>query len=134
MIMGDFNLDLDTWRKEPDWNFPGWDIYPEDSRPARDIRDRPIDYILIKGPEDTPLRDDGSLTFSPFPLEISGTGSNVTYSCCTKAGLHGDCGQATFTTQQLEDTKIKSSASLLGDTSETVRLIEQHISRNTRNS
>jgi hypothetical protein len=114
--MGDFNLDLKGWKEEPDWNLPGWDLYPGDSRPARDLRASPIDYILIKAPGNTRLRDDGSLTFSPFPLGLTGTGNNLTYSCCSKAGLHGDGDQATFTAQQLENTKIQSSASLRGDT------------------
>src|SRR5271167_447396 len=116
MVMGDFNFNLEGWRKELDWNLLGWDIYPADSRPARYLRPCRIDYTLVKAPENIRFRDDGSLTFSPFPLETTGTGSNRTYSCSAKAGLHGDCGQATFTADQLAEAIIHSSASLLGET------------------
>ena len=111
LVMGDFNLDLEGWRKESDEILMGWELYPKESRPARDLRCRSIDYILLKASDNMHLGDVGTQAFSPLPLKITGAGDDRTYCFSTKDGHHRT-NEPTFTTLDLKSKRIRNHAPL----------------------
>jgi hypothetical protein len=115
LVLGDFNFDIEGWSKEANSSLIGWSVYPTESGPARDVRSRPIDYVLIHSSEDKPVWDDGSTMFSPLPLKIEGEGDKRTYSCCTKAGLHLVGESVEFTKGDLKSIKPRNSSYLHGN-------------------
>lgn len=119
MVLGDFNFDLEEWKREADEKelheiLIGWELYPKDNRSQRGLRNRPIDYMLVYAPGNINVRDDGSGAFSPLPLEISCDGKSRIY--CSLSATKGH-KQAVFTTEDLKSKKIKSSAALHGNMS-----------------
>lgn len=113
VVLGDFNFDLEDWNRELHEILIGWELYPKDNRSHRDLRDRPIDYMLVYAPGNITVEDDGSGTFSPLPLEISYAGQDRIYRLCATEGRHQN-KETVFTTKDLKLKKIRSSAPLHG--------------------
>src|SRR5436190_19144460 len=101
LVMGDFNFDIESWKTESDTDLVGWDLYPTASRSTRDLRSRPIDYILVYAPGNMLVTDNGTVAFSPLPLEIAGVGDEPTYRLSTKEGHHEN-NNAEFTKRDLK--------------------------------
>ena len=112
IVFGDFNLDLEQWKveslkTESETCLIGWDLYPTDRRSTRDLRGRPIDFVLVHAPGTIEVRDDSTGAFSPLPVEISGAGDELIYRLSTKEGHHEN-NEAVFRTSDLKLKKIRS--------------------------
>src|SRR5436190_12992473 len=102
MVLGDFNLDLEKWKKDSEEKLMGWDLYPRgDSRSARELRRRTIDYVLVYAPGDIHVNDNGTKAFSPLPLGITRVEDENTYRLSTKEGHHKN-NEAVFSTSDLK--------------------------------
>ena len=110
--MGDFNLNLDMWRNAPDDDLLGWELYPTNNRPARDLRSHQIDYALVRASDGIDFRDNGSKMFSPFPVKVTFHGVDRIYSLSTEACAFADRVVANFTTKHLMSKELSNSAPL----------------------
>jgi hypothetical protein len=112
IVLGDFNVDLETWKNESEDKLIGWDLYPRgDSRSARELRVHPIDYVLVYAPGNIHVSDNGTEAFSPLPLTITRVGDDHTYHLSTKEGHHKN-KEAVFNTNDLNMKNPRNSAPL----------------------
>ena len=112
MVFGDFNLDLEEWKKESTEKLKEWHLYPSGNRRSvRDLRSRPIDYVLVCAPGNIDISDNGTGAFSPLPLEITRIGDERTYRLSTKEGYHEN-NEAVFSSSDLKMKKLRNSAPL----------------------
>ena len=127
IVMGDFNLDLEKWKTEQGCDLTGWELFPMDSRQARNLRPGQIDYALVNVPEGMAIKDDGSRIFSPFPLKVTGIGDNCMYSLCTEPCPRNNNVNAIITVEQLRKIKITNADPLAGLFLDTVELISSEL-------
>jgi len=111
LVMGDFNYDLESWKEQSITSLVGWDVYPTDRCSTRDLRLRPIDYVLVYAPANISVTDNGTGPFCPLPLRIGGAEDERSYRLSTKEGHHQNNG-AVFTTRDLKSKNLTNSAPL----------------------